>query len=66
MDLRDCALGLHVVEVDHAVDPVGLHSPELQGQLGPRIRSHAVQSTLNGGVWTFGFTRWLRSGDVAI
>ena len=55
-----------MIEVDHAVDPIGLLSPEPQRQLGPRVRSRAVQATLNGGVWTFGFTRWLRSGDVIV
>ena len=66
VDLRDCSLGIHVLEVDHAVDPIGLLGPELQRQLGPRARSRAVQATLNGGVWAFGFTRWLRSGDVVV
>ena len=46
VDLRDCALGLHVLEIDHATDPAGLLTPELQRQIGPRMRSHAVQVTL--------------------
>ena len=66
VDLRDCALGLHVLEIDHATDPAGLLTPELQRQIGPRMRSHAVQVTLNGGVWMLGLTRWLRSGDVVV
>ena len=65
VDLRDCSLGLHVVEIDHAVDPLGLLSPELQTHLGPRVRSSAVQA-LNGGPWNLGFTRWLHSGDVVV
>ena len=51
VDLRDCSLGLHVIEIDHAVDPMGLLGPELQRQLGPRVRSRAVQATLT---WTLG------------
>ena len=66
VDLRDCSLGLHVLEIDHAVDPLGLLGPELQTQLGPRVRSRAVQATLNGGSWNFGFTRWLHNGDVIV
>ena len=66
VDLRDCSLGLHVLEIDHAVDPLGLLGPELQTQLGPRVRSRAVQATLNGGSWNFGFIRWLRNGDVVV
>ena len=66
VDLRDCALGLHVLEIDHATDPAGLLTPELQRQIGPHMRSHAVQVTLNGGVWMLGLTRWLRSGDVVV
>ena len=58
VDLRDCALGLHVLQIDHATDPAGLLTPVLQRQIGPRMRSHAVQVTLNGGVWTLGLTRW--------
>ena len=66
VDLRDCSLGLHVFEIDRAVDPLRLLSQELQTQLGPRVRSNAVQATLNGGTWNLGFTRWLRNGDVVV
>ena len=66
VDLRDCSLGLHVVEIDRAVDPLSLLRPDLQTHLGPRVRSRAVQATLNGGSWNFGFTRWLHNGDVVV